>query len=214
MKTSFNLSEVFATAARTVPDRRVLIWRDREFTYAQMNQRVDGVANYLASQGLGCHTERDNLSGHESGQDHVGLYLRNGNEYLEAMIGAYRARTAPFNVSYRYVEAELVYLLEDADARALVYQAEFAPMVAEILGQLPRLEVLIQVADVKRKRTCPRRSRLRVRRDDPITARWAADTVRRRSIHRLHRGDDRHAEGCAVAATRYLRLVDGRATVR
>ncbi len=148
MKTSFNLSEVFATAARTVPDRRVLMWRDREFTYAQMNQRVDGVANYLASRGLGCHTERDNLSGHESGQDHVGLYLRNGNEYLEAMIGAYRARTAPFNVSYRYVEAELVYLLEDADARALVYQAEFAPMVAEILGQLPRLEVLIQVADV------------------------------------------------------------------
>ena len=45
--------------------------------------------------------------GHESGQDHLGIYLRNGNEYLEAMIGSYRARVAPFNVSYRYVEDEL-----------------------------------------------------------------------------------------------------------
>ncbi len=65
--------------------------------------------------------------GHESGQDHLGIYLRNGNEYLESMIGAYRARVAPFNVSYRYVEEELVYLLNDSKARALVYNAEFAP---------------------------------------------------------------------------------------
>jgi fatty-acyl-CoA synthase len=143
----FNLSTVFATLAKTLPDHRVLIWRDREWTYAQMDARVDGVAHYLASVGLGCHTERERLPGHESGQDHVGLYLRNGNEYLESMIGAYRARVAPFNVNYRYVEAELVYLLDNAKARALVYSAEFAPRVAAIRDQLPHLEFLIQVAD-------------------------------------------------------------------
>jgi 3-oxocholest-4-en-26-oate---CoA ligase len=87
------------------------------------------------------------LAGHESGQDHLGIYLRNGNEYLEAMIGSYRARVAPFNVSYRYVEEELVYLLADSKARALVYPAEFAPRVAAIRDRLPALEVLIQVAD-------------------------------------------------------------------
>jgi fatty-acyl-CoA synthase len=143
----FNLSTVFATLAKTLADHRVLIWRDREWTYAQMDARVDGVAHYLASVGLGCHTERERLPGHESGQDHVGLYLRNGNEYLESMIGAYRARVAPFNVNYRYVEAELVYLLDNAKARALVYSAEFAPRVAAIRDQLPHLEFLIQVAD-------------------------------------------------------------------
>lgn len=147
MTTSFNLSEVFATAARTIPDRRALIWRDRELTYAQLDQRAGGVANYLTAQGLGCHEEREHLADHESGQDHVGLYLRNGNEYLEAMIGSYRSRTAPFNVSYRYVAAELAYLLDNADASALVYHAEFAPVVARIRDQLPRLRVLIQVAD-------------------------------------------------------------------
>lgn len=144
---SFNLSDVFATVARTIPDQTFLVWRDRRLTYAEIDSRIDGFARFLASVGLGCHTERDSLADHESGQDHLGIYLRNGNEYLEAMTGAYRARVAPFNVSYRYVEEELVYLLRDSGARALVYPAEFAPRVAAIRDELPALEVLIQVAD-------------------------------------------------------------------
>jgi fatty-acyl-CoA synthase len=144
---NFDLSTIFGTVAQTIPDKQVLVWRDRRLTYAAADARIDGVAHYLNSRGLGCHTERDQLANHESGQDHVGLYLRNGNEYLEAMVAGYRARVAPFNVNFRYVEEELLYLLADARARALVYAAEFAPHVQSIRGRLPNLEVLIQVAD-------------------------------------------------------------------
>ena len=144
---NFDLSTIFRTVAQTIPDKQVLVWRDRRLTYAAADARIDGVAHYLNSRGLGCHTERDQLANHESGQDHVGLYLRNGNEYLEAMVAGYRARVAPFNVNFRYVEEELLYLLADARARALVYAAEFAPHVQSIRGRLPNLEVLIQVAD-------------------------------------------------------------------
>lgn len=144
---SFDLSTVFKTVAEAVPDNTFLVWRDRRLSYAESDARVDGIAHYLTSAGLGCHTERDRLQGHESGQDHLGIYLRNGNEYLEAMIGSYRARVAPFNVNYRYVDEELTYLLTDADAKALVYAAEFAPQVAAVRDRLPNLRVLIQVAD-------------------------------------------------------------------
>jgi fatty-acyl-CoA synthase len=144
---SFNLSDVFGTVAKTIPEQTFLVWRGRRLSYADVDRRVDGFANYLTSVGLGCHTERDALAGHESGQDHLGIYLRNGNEYLEAMIGAYRARVAPFNTSYRYVEDELLYLLTDSKSKALVYPAEFGPRVAAIRDRLPHLRVLIQVAD-------------------------------------------------------------------
>lgn len=143
----FDLSTVFSTVAKAVGDQTFLVWRDRRFTYREFDARVDGFAHYLVSAGLGVHTERDTLAGHESGQDHLGIYLRNGNEYLESMIGSYRARVAPFNVSYRYVEEELLYLLKDSNARAVIYNAEFAPRVAAIRDQLPNLQVLIQVAD-------------------------------------------------------------------
>jgi acyl-CoA synthetase (AMP-forming)/AMP-acid ligase II len=143
----FNLSTVFRTVAGAVPDQEVLVWRGRRLTYAEMDRRVDGLAHHLVEHGLGCHTPRAELAGHESGQDHLGLYLRNGNEYLEGMVAGYRARVAPFNVNYRYVEEELLYLLTDARTRALVYHAEFAPNVAAVRDRLPDLEVLIQVAD-------------------------------------------------------------------
>jgi fatty-acyl-CoA synthase len=145
--TNFNLSDVFGTVAAAIPDQTFLVWRGRRFTYGELDARVTGFANYLTSQGLGAHTERDALAGHESGQDHLGIYLRNGNQYLESMIGSYRSRVAPFNVSYRYVEDELLYLLTDSASTALVYPGEFAPRVAAIRDRLPHLRVLIQVAD-------------------------------------------------------------------
>lgn len=145
--TGFDLSSVFSTVADAIPEHTLLVWRDRHYTYGEINARADGVAHYLTSRGLGCHTERPQLADHQSGQDHLGIYLRNGNQYLESMIAGFRARVAPFNVSYRYVEDELIYLLDNADARALVYAAEFAPKVAAIRERLPQLEVLIQVGD-------------------------------------------------------------------
>src|SRR3984885_6315358 len=144
---NFDLSSVFKTVAAAIPDATFVVWRDRRLSYGAMDLRVEGVANYLAAAGLGCQSERNHLAGHQSGQDHLGLYLRNGNEYLESMIAGFRARVAPFNVSYRYVEEELVYLLNDAGSAALVYNAEFAPRVAAIRDRLPHLRVLIQVAD-------------------------------------------------------------------
>jgi len=145
--TEFNLSTVFDTVARAVPDQEVLVWRDRRLTYGVMNARINGVASYLAGAGLGRHTARADLAGHEIGQDTLGLYLRNGNEYPEAMVAAYRAGAVAFNINYMYVEEELVYLLNDAGASALVYHAEFAPRVAAILDRVPSIRVLIQVAD-------------------------------------------------------------------
>jgi fatty-acyl-CoA synthase len=133
--------------AAAIPERPAIVFRDRRFTYADWNERTRRLANHLIGLGLGCHTPRSALPGHASGQDHLGLYLYNGNEYLEGMLGAYKARVAPFNVNYRYVDEELVYLLNNARTRGLIYHAEFAPRVAAIRAQVPTLEFLLQVAD-------------------------------------------------------------------
>ena len=63
------------------------------------------------------------------------------------MVGAWKARVAPLNVNYRYVADELRYLLDDAGARAIVVQSCFAPTLAEVLADLPALDVIVQVPD-------------------------------------------------------------------
>ena len=144
--TEFNLAEVHEAVAAANPDRECIVWRDRRLTYADVTDRTRRLANGLLSAGLGIHRERAELAGHETGQDHLALYLHNGNEYLEGMLGAYKARVAPFNVNYRYVEEELRYLLADAGARGIIYHAAFAPVLEPLRAELD-LQLLLQVAD-------------------------------------------------------------------
>ncbi len=134
-------------AAAALPDRELVVQGDRRFTYAQIADRSRRLASYLRSRGLGCRTERSALAGHEVGQDLLGIYAYNGPEFVEGLIGSFRARVAPFNVNYRYVRSELQYLLVDSGATALIYHAAFAPTLAEVLAELPDLRVLIQIAD-------------------------------------------------------------------
>ena len=143
----FSVSEVHEAIAATRPEQECLVFRDQRFTWADVTNRTRRLANHLIAQGLGCHVERDQLAGHESGQDHLAIYLHNGNEYLESMLGAFKARVAPFNVNFRYVAEELHYLFTDANAAAVVVHSQFAPTLAEVLPDLPNLRVILQVPD-------------------------------------------------------------------
>ena len=93
------------------------------------------------------HTERADLENWQSGQDHIALYMYNCNEYMEAMLGAFKCRACAVNVNYRYKEDELVYLLNNSESSAIVYHTRFAPMLEGIRERLPHLRLWIQVDD-------------------------------------------------------------------
>ncbi len=143
----FSLAAVHDAIADAIPEREALVFRDRRLSYGDLRDRSRQLANYLLSRGLQVRAERADLEGHQSGQDHLAIYCYNGNEYVEAMLGAFKARVAPLNVNYRYVEEELLYLLKDSCARSIVYHAEFAPILEKVRSELPELQVLLQVAD-------------------------------------------------------------------
>ena len=143
----YNIAEVNEAVAAANPDRAAIITADRTITYAELTARTRRFANALHQRGFGAHTERAQLPGHESGQDHLAIYLHNGPEYIESMLGGFKARVAPFNVNYRYVAEELRYLLDNAKARIVVYHDAFAPTLAEVLADLPDIALLVQVPD-------------------------------------------------------------------
>ena len=143
----FNFAELHESTVKAIPDREAIVWRDRRLSFAEVGSRTRQLARYLRQCGLGITTEREFLAGHESGQDHLALYLYNGNEYIEGLLGAFKARVAPVNVNYRYVEEELLYLFENSACRGIIYHSAFAPQVEAVRKRFPQLEVLIQVAD-------------------------------------------------------------------
>ena len=67
----FNLGKVFVTVAEAIPDREFIVSSQRRLTYGQALDRSRRLASYLASQGLGEVTERDQLAGHELSLIHI-----------------------------------------------------------------------------------------------------------------------------------------------
>ena len=143
----FNLAQINEAVEQVVPDRPCIVTASASFTYREVGDRTRQVANALQRRGMSDAKPRSGLGNHESGQHHLGLYLHNGNEYLEGMLGAYKGRVVPFNVNYRYVAEELEYLLDDAQADGIIFHSAFAPTLDAVRSQLPRLTTLWQVAD-------------------------------------------------------------------
>ncbi len=142
-----NLPQLHEAVAAVVPERECLVWRDRRLSWLAFTERSRRVAAVLGAHGLGSRRERATLTGWEAGQDLVALYLHNGTEYLETMLGAMKARAAPFNVNYRYTAEELAYLLADAGAAAVVFHGVFAPTLATALAGIEPPSLLLQVDD-------------------------------------------------------------------
>jgi 3-oxocholest-4-en-26-oate---CoA ligase len=146
-----NVAALHEAIAAVVPERDCIVWRKRRLTWSDVTDRTRRLAAVLREAGLGLRPGADpdpaTAPGWESPHDHVALYLHNGNEYLEGMLGAWKARCAPINVNYRYVAAELAYLLRDSRAAAVVFHGAFAPVLAEVLPDLPGVRLLLQVDD-------------------------------------------------------------------
>lgn len=131
---SFHFATVWERIAATAGERPALICNGVTRSWTDYEARAARVASALDAHGIGEGSK-------------VGLYLHNSNEYLEAQFGVFKVGACPINVNYRYKADELVYLLENSDAEALVFQSSYAMRIWEIKDRLPNLKLFIQVDD-------------------------------------------------------------------
>ncbi len=143
----FNLGKVNEVLAQTIGSRVALIQGEKRFTYSEMAERSRRLASFLCSRGFGAHKERAALERHESGQDHLGLYLYNGNEYVEGMLGSYKARRRSFQRQLPLRRGRAPATAHRLACRGLVYHATFAPVLERVLPKLHDVELLLQVSD-------------------------------------------------------------------
>lgn len=140
-------THLFDLLCRDYGDREALVWRDRRRSFVEVRDEANRFANVLAAHGVGLRADPDAVARHESPNDHVALYLRNGPEYLIAMLGAWRARASATNINYRYVDDELAGVLADQDCAAIVYHGSFADTLARVLERIDAPRLLIRVDD-------------------------------------------------------------------
>ncbi|GAB4684017.1 acyl-CoA synthetase [Mycobacterium avium subsp. hominissuis] len=131
---ALNIADLAEHAIDAVPDRVALICGDEKLTYAELEEKANRLAHYLLDQGV----KKD---------DKVGLYCRNRNEIVIAMLGIVKAGAILVNVNYRYVEGELRYLFDNSDMVALVHERQYSDRVANVLPDTPNVKTILVVED-------------------------------------------------------------------
>ncbi len=130
----WNLATIWESVGDALPDREVLVQDDRRRTWREFDDRSARLAAGLTAAGLGPDSK-------------VASYLYNSNEYLEGLFATFKLRGVPVNVNYRYLEDELVYLLDNSDAEALIFHASLGDHVAKVRDRAPKVRLWISVDD-------------------------------------------------------------------
>ena len=130
----WNFADLWEEVAARFPDSPAQIQGERHITWSEFDRRADGLAKYLLDHGA-------------EHQDKVALYLYNSPEYLEGCFGAFKAGLVPLNTNYRYLDDELLYLWENADATTVVFHGTFAERIEAIRSRLPKVVNWLWVDD-------------------------------------------------------------------
>ena len=116
------------------PDRPALVHGSRVISHEAFQFRSNNLATSL-------------LAGGAKPGDKIAFYMRNCPEYSEGIAAGFKAALIHVNVNYRYIDHELIYLLDNADATVVMYQSEFQDNVDRIRDQLPLVTQWIEVQD-------------------------------------------------------------------
>ena len=128
------LADVLEVIADAIPDEMGLITNEVAYTYAQLDERATRLANHLASLGI-------------RRGEHVGIHAQNCHEWVESFYACCKIGAVPVNVNYRYVEAELRYLYDNADCVAVIAAPEYVAAVNDVRDALPALRHLVVMGD-------------------------------------------------------------------
>jgi acyl-CoA synthetase (AMP-forming)/AMP-acid ligase II len=93
--------------------------RARRFTFTQLNQRSNRIANALLARGV-------------KPGDRVATLLKNGIEFIETYYAVAKIGAVMVPVNWRLVANEIAYIVGDSGAATLIYDADFDPTVEQL----------------------------------------------------------------------------------
>jgi fatty-acyl-CoA synthase len=116
------------------PDAPALVHGERVLSQAQFARRSNNLARALIAYGA------------EAG-DKVAFYMHNSAEYSELLAACFKARLVHVNINYRYTADEVAYIIDDSDARIVVFGREFRANVERIRPRLAKASVFIELGE-------------------------------------------------------------------
>lgn len=128
----FSFGAVLAAIGDRLGSDPALIHGDEVVDWATYARRTESLAAAFLEAGA-------------TAGDRVAHLMRNSPAYLLTTGAAFRARMTHVNVNYRYTGPELLYILDNSESAVVVFDAEFAPVLATLRDRLPGVRLWLQV---------------------------------------------------------------------
>ncbi|MFH1435921.1 MAG: AMP-binding protein [Pseudomonadota bacterium] len=121
-----NLGEIYSVNAKKWPGELALKDAARSFTWKKSEERCNRLANAFLSMGL------------KKG-DKAAVLLENNIEIIEVYVAAAKAGVVVVPVNFRLVGPEVRYIVDNSDAKAVITEDEFAPVIDSIRDELGKV---------------------------------------------------------------------------
>ncbi|MFO1350015.1 MAG: acyl-CoA synthetase [Gammaproteobacteria bacterium] len=125
---------LFERTCALYPDKTAIIHGARRYTYRQFRERCVRLASALARRGVGLG-------------DTVAVMAPNVPELLEAHFGVPMAGAVLNALNYRLDAASIRFILQHGEAKVLITDREFSPVIAQALDGLDNPPLVIDIDD-------------------------------------------------------------------
>jgi acyl-CoA synthetase (AMP-forming)/AMP-acid ligase II len=127
-----NTTDFLNIASAICPDRAAIIFEDKRYTFSQLNERVNRLANGLVKLGI------------KKG-DRVSFLQVNCNQCVETYFAVAKMGGIYLPLNFRAKEKELTYMLNTAEAAVFIVGERYVPMVQSIRPEVKSLKYLVAI---------------------------------------------------------------------
>ncbi|HEX5232731.1 MAG TPA: AMP-binding protein, partial [Bradyrhizobium sp.] len=129
-----NLAHLLTQNARRHGDRVGLIWRDRSWTWREIDGAVSALAAALAARGIGKG-------------DRILVHSKNGDEMFWSMFAAFRLGAVWVPTNFRLMPDEVAWLATSSGAKAFLCHGDFPDHAAVVTAASPTLALLWRIGE-------------------------------------------------------------------
>jgi acyl-CoA synthetase (AMP-forming)/AMP-acid ligase II len=133
---TMNLGRLLTQTARRLPDSPGLIWRERTWSWRELDARVDRLAAALRAEGI-------------APGERVLVHSRNSNQMFESLWACWKIGAAWVPTNVRLTPPEAAYLASNAGCVAMIRDHGFAAHADAVREAAPGLRLVIAVGDAR-----------------------------------------------------------------
>ena len=134
MAGNYTFVDALERNARAVGGALALVQGRRLRTYRDLDRRANQIGHAYLELGL-------------KRGERVALALTNGIEFVECTYGGWKDALVSVPVNYRFMDAELIHVLDNSDSVGVVLEDQFLGTFERIRAQLPKIRFMLVVGE-------------------------------------------------------------------